>query len=91
MLILMKNLLNQPNLPPNLPPNDRLRRADSLFLPSCVRVVFLLGRVSDCEELSGGCSLGISMLHIGVSISQFSCRLILMIMKPKIYPFINSE
>ena len=40
-------------------------------------------RVSDCEELSGGYSQEMSMLRIGVSKSQFSCRLILMIIKCK--------
>ena len=41
------------------------------------------GVVSDCEELSGGYSQGMSMSRIGVPKSQFSCRLILMIMKCK--------
>ncbi len=35
LLILLRIFLTQPFLPPN----DRLRRADFLYLPSCVRVV----------------------------------------------------
>jgi len=39
--------------------------------------------VSDCEELVGVTQRGMSTLRISVSRSQFSCRLILMIMKCK--------
>ena len=40
---IIEEFLNSAIFPPFLPPNDRLRQADSLFLPACVRVVVLLG------------------------------------------------
>ena len=47
------------------------------------KVGFYLECLCLCEELSGGYSQEMSMLRISVPKSQFSCRLILMIMKCK--------
>ena len=37
----------------NLPPNDRLRKSDFLFFPSCVRVVILFAVCLTVENLWG--------------------------------------
>jgi len=45
MLILLKNILTQPFLPPFLPPNDRLRQADFLFMIKYInnQILYLQG------------------------------------------------